>query len=561
MLHCVRPPAGGRGGRTCGRLVWLFLVGLIMGLPGARAVSEDDLLPGIDDRWNRYASPNFELYCDQSDKEARAILRDLELLRAVFFGQIGFRETARLDVTIYAFRSQREFEAYTPKGDSVTKTLAGLYVARPDRAVILLRPMEDRLAARRVAFHEYVHHLFKAVGEDPPLWFNEGMAELLAGIKLEGDNLTIGHPVVDRLLSLQHEKLIPLGELFAVGPGSKYYQSKGHTGLFYAQSWALLHYWRFGKSKLDPAAVDRFLRVAGDRKALARTNVQSLFEECFKMDYDHMLRDLGRYVRRGSYQFGSVPLPDIPDPSTYAKAAVSRGQIRERLAELALRVDRSAAGTFVLLTAANQPDPEARIFETLGADAWAHEETEKALEYWDRAVTAGSTNSAVLREVATYEWSKWFAEPEPRLRLPEDAADRLRTLLVAAIQAEPDMETGYEMLSWVEACAEKPSAVNINAVQKQFGSMRNKGKTLLALALCRARLDRKAEAIELIKKIGRFDPDPWTLRLAEQSLAQLEGRSLEEISLVRDRNSVRTGAARMTKNVTALPSVPVPADL
>ena len=543
------------------RDVWRWGTGLALVSLGWAQYDEADLLPGIDDRWSRYESPNFELYCDDSESEARNILHDLELLRAVFLGERGEHERKRIPVTVFAFRSGREFDTYAMRRDGGDKRLAGLYVPGPDRATILLRPMRDRESARQVAFHEYVHHMFRAIEEQPPLWFNEGMAELLAGIKLERGKLSIGHPVVGRAIALRDEKLLPLETLFEVGHGSKHYTSSDHTGLFYAQSWALLHYLRYGKHKLEPEAVKRFLTIVGDRRRLETTNVKSLFEDCFKMNYKRMERDLARYVRRGSYSYGRVPLPDIPDRQTYAKTRLSVAEARTRLAEVAFRTSSSAAALVALLQEGAKPGADARIYEVLGAESRMLGESEKALEYWNQAWELGSRNSAVLRELARQEWDRWFSRASHQLRLPDEVTIRMRELLVAAIRAEPGLDEAYEMLAWVEVCAETPSNSNLNAVQQHFTAMKKRDRTLLALALFRARLNHKDEAIKLLREINRFEPDDWTLDGAEVALAQLEGVSRDLISLADDSSVRRQGIQRVTQSTTRFPSIAVPADL
>ncbi len=223
---------------------------------------------------------------------SRALLRNLELLRAEFVDRYRIPERKRLEITVYAFGTDREFRAYRPESMGKHSRIDGFYHEDPDRAVILLAPSEGRDEARRLIFHEYVHHLFAAAEQDPPTWYNEGMAELLAGIRVENDHLEIGHPVPGRLFALQREKLLSLETLFAVGRNSPIYRSNDHTGLFYAESWALLHYWYFGNSKLSRDAIDRFVQVASSSDHIDGVRLHAWFRECFGMEYTHMLRGL-----------------------------------------------------------------------------------------------------------------------------------------------------------------------------------------------------------------------------------------------------------------------------
>ena len=518
-------------------------------------------LPAVDDDWSRYESENFELYSDQSDREARAILHDLEILRGVFLQEMKLVERNRLQVTIYAFDRVSDYEAYTHAFDKKQKSTAGLYLRRPDRAIIMLRPMDNREAAQRVVFHEYVHHMFRAIEQDPPLWFNEGMAELLAGIQIKKDRVEIGHPLVDRIIPLRDARPIPLATLFDVSKDSKYYNTDGHAGVFYAQSWAVLHYWRFGKSKLEPEAVNRFMAVAGRQEELERTNIQSLFEECFGMDYAKMEKDLFRYIRRGRYTYGKLPLPDVPAKEDYAAQKVDAGHMRIRLAELAVRMRGDAVGQLVLIEEGEAEDSDPRIFETLGGDAMVSGDRDAALEYWRQAFKRGTTNSTILRELARADFTKWFSNYLPTFKLPFEEAQNMRKYLVASIQAEPVQDEAYEMLAWVEGFSEEPSLANSRAVVGRFKLMKKKARTLLALAVGQKRLGSSEQAVGLLKAINRYDPDEWTLRAAEQTLAHWEGKSPDQVFLGDNDGAERAGVAKVEENRTRLPSVPVPADL
>lgn len=518
-------------------------------------------MPAVDDDWSRYESENFELYSDQSDRASRGILEDLEILRALFIQEMNVVERKRLQVTVYAFARSSDYQAYTHQYKSKRKNTAGLYMRRPDRAVIMLRPMETREDSRQVVFHEYVHHMFRAIDQDPPVWFNEGLADILGGLKIGKNEVEVGHPMFGRIAALQNAKLLPLGTLFEVTRDSRHYNSDEHAGLFYAQSFALLHYWKYGKSKIPAEAVNRFVKIAGSTEAMKRTNIQSLFEECFGMDYRAMEKQLSRYVRRGRYTYSKVPRPDLPDSKTYTKASVSETVILLRLAELAVRTRGDAVGQLVLLEAGEKADADPRVFETLGANSMVQGDTENGLEYWRKAARLGSRNSTVLRELARTEWEKWFQHYVPTFKLPEEVADELRGLLVASIQSEPVQDDAYEMLAWVEGFVVEPLPGNINAVQNRFKQMKRKARTLLAIAMSRDRMGFRDEGVAILKQIGRYEPDEWTLKAAEITLAEWEGKDASAVYLGDTSDTVRTGAKALNKSVTRIPSVPVPADL
>lgn len=479
---------------------------------------------GVDDKWRYYRSPNFELYSRNSESESRELLHNLELLRAVCLERFKFTERARLDITVYYFRTVEDFRAYGAEFYGKSNFFKGYYFSRPDRAVISLAPSETAEGAQRMIFHEYVHHLFRTAEENPPVWFNEGLAEFLAGMRVDGDSIEIGHPHAGRLRALRAEKLMPLGTLFGVTHQSPILRSSDHTGLFYAQSWGLLHYWYCGDGKFPPNAVERFLRVADDRKSADAADLRAVFNDCFGFDYPEMERRLDRYVGGGTYRYSRRAAPKIDKMSTYEMRLVPREEIRVRLAELALRVNRAPLAKLQLLEAIDKNPADPRPFEVLGVEALMERDENGARDRWEQAVAAGTRNVAIYRELGLIESRTWFHQFDYNFRLPAETTERLRSRLQRSIEYAPQQSAAYEMLAWVEAFAEQPSIRNVNLVQGYFGALQKKQRTLLALAFVRVRVDKPDEARALLDQLDKMEPDAWTARGAEIVRAKLEGR-------------------------------------
>ena len=547
----ARAVAGVRG--RWWRTWWLAGLGA-----GALAGAEPERLAGVDDQWRCFRSPNFELYSRNDEAASRELLHHLELLRAEFVGRFKVVERARLEVTVYFFAQPADFRAYAPATFASSDFFRGFYIAGPDRAMISVAPIEQWDDSQRLIFHEYVHHLFRAMEQDPPVWFNEGVAELLAGTRVERGNLEIGHPHARRIAVLREEKLMPLETLFAVDHDSPIYRSDDHNGLFYAESWALLHYWYFGDSGLSKDAVARFLRVASDRKLAAAVNLRAFFRECFAMDYPEMLRRLDRYVSSGSYHFGREPLPAIEPATTYAMRSVPRDELRLRLAELAVRVNRAPEARLALREAADRTPPDPRVLEALGADALVEQDEIRARERWEEALAAGSHNAATYRELTLLEGHQWFDEFHYDLRLPAATADRLRERLRRAIAFEPEQNGAYQMLAWVEAYADQPNTGNVNLVQRHAATVLHQDRTTVALALVRVHLGKPDEAREILAQLEAVGPDAWSRRAAEQISAKLDGRLPNLGSAVRSQNERSVEFDPNDRSRLKVPSVELP---
>lgn len=465
-------------------------------------------LPAIDAKWQHYTSPHFELYSHNRDRDSRNLLHSLEILRAVFLERLQLEERLRLDVTVYYFHTRESFLAYARGTPRENDSLAGFHLSLPDRAVISMAPPRDRADAQQTVFHEYVHHLFRITERDPPLWFNEGTADVLAGMRVERDHVLIGAPLDNRALYLRERALLPFEQLFAADHGSKLYTDEKHTGVFYAQSWALMHFWHFAETGAPKAAVHRFLSVAGDREKAGRADLRALFQNCFGCDYAEMQRRLERYIRKGTYRMGKHPLPKLPPASTYQVRPVPVEEITLRLAELAVRVNRSAVGRLALLDALTKRPNDPRPLETLGTEAHLQGDARAAAERWEQALAAGSRNPALVRELARMEGQQWFSHFDPDFRLPAEVTARMRQRLLHSIEVEPAQSFAYEMLSWVEALAETPDARNVSLFLAQLPKMPEKKRTLIGLCLLMLRAEKPTDAASILQHLA-------TLQLTE----------------------------------------------
>jgi tetratricopeptide (TPR) repeat protein len=75
------------------------------------------------------------------------------------------------------------------------------------------------------------------------VWFNEGLAEYYSTFTpaANGKTAMLGRPIARHVLLLR-ERFLPIADLIAVDHGSPLYNEGERASIFYAESWALLHY-------------------------------------------------------------------------------------------------------------------------------------------------------------------------------------------------------------------------------------------------------------------------------------------------------------------------------
>lgn len=506
---------GGRLASSAG--VFLGLVALVTAAP-------KEPFAGVDDKWRHYQSPHFELFSRMGDDESRTVLHRVEVLRALFARTLNLEARAPTPVTIYYFENDADFRSYLRDEYRRNERYRAMYLPDSDRGVMLLAPLDDARSGNQLALSSYVNHLFRMAGERGPMWFQAGFAHLFETLEVQADRAIFGKPAPGRVTLLQREKLMPLDALMGIEGGDPLFADEARTGLFYAQSWAFVHYLNLGQHKLPRDGIDRLFKFVRARPTADPETRRAAFEQCLGLSLERMNQVIDSYVVSGRYTYSRIPLPPLPAPSSYARRNVPRDEIRERLGEVAYRSRRDPAGRFALVDALSRDRRNVRALEALGAVAKETGDRDEFMARWADAVEAGTENPAVIRQWAQMESSRWFRAVDYYFRLPEDRADQLRELLKRSIKHAPLQSDAYEMLAWVESAAPTPDPANVNLVQSKFATLEDQHRTLLALALVRLRVGDRATADELLARLEQSDAPIGVRQGVETVRAILEDR-------------------------------------
>lgn len=109
---------------------------------------------------------------------------------------------------------------------------------------------EERM---RRLLHEVAHFSTHATGSEPALWLDEGISELWEHAAVEGRHIEIGRPVPRHLRDLRSDRnWIPVAEMLSAQE-----IPARNSQMFYAQSWALVHYLVLNKPDGAGGRLDR----------------------------------------------------------------------------------------------------------------------------------------------------------------------------------------------------------------------------------------------------------------------------------------------------------------
>ena len=249
------------------------------------------------EQWARINTINFTLVSDAGEGEMKRVATQLELFRAILAQLLPrAKVSSPVPTTILLFRNHDSFRPFKPKHKGKTRDeVGGYFLARWDVNYIALTADKRGISPFEVIFHEYVHFIVNNHLTDAPLWLNEGLAEYYSTFTMfdNEEKMRIGGPIGRHILTLRNNRLLPLNILLAVDAKSPHYTEATKVGIFYAQSWALVHYLLHGKEGKRQAQFVNFIAQLTSGKSLNES-----FQQAFETDYKTIEDELRQYISR-----------------------------------------------------------------------------------------------------------------------------------------------------------------------------------------------------------------------------------------------------------------------
>lgn len=337
--------------------------------------------------WQRLQSGNFELYTSAGAGSGREVLQRLEQIRHVFETRTQQKNLTPLPVRVYVFRSDAEFRRF-----QVKENAAGYYQSAPDSDYIAMQLSGADLY--RVVYHEYVHLLMRHSGVHVPVWLNEGTAEVYSTTEIHGSRVRIGELIPAHVATLRNESLIDLPTLLGVTHESPHYNERDKTGMFYAQSWALVHMLNF--SPEYRAGMPNFLTLL-----LAGEEPRRVFRQAFGKSLRAVQEDLASYIRQDRFEgvrFEAEKLSSAPGRVPAAKLDDVDAELL--LADLLIAIGRGEDAETSLQKLASAHPERADLQEALGDAAVRRDEDESARRHYERAIELGSRSGRLRYDYA-----------------------------------------------------------------------------------------------------------------------------------------------------------------
>lgn len=466
--------------------------------------------PSTKEKWVTVTSGEFQIFSNASERETRKIVTALTQMREAIGKLTMLNVRSQIPVYVYLFRDGRSFGPYR---DAIFQrrdaNVTGVFLSTDDAKFIALRA--DVETVDSVVFHELTHYFLDNTASGLPTWFGEGMAEYYSTFSSYGDHVNIGAPVADHLMTLR-ENLMPLASLFTVDIRSSEYNEGRRQGIFYAQSWALVHYLMQGGRGRQ---LGQFVMLASKG-----TPPEEAFRSAFETGYSQLEEELRRYVNRRVMQYRRYSLEELQVPEIAPARPLTHAEVLSALGSLLSRANATTLGDAeAFLAESVRVDPSlARGHAGLGAIYQVTGRLREAQTAFERAVALESNDarlyvgygSSVLERVTR-------AMNGPAGAAPADI-QRARQLFERATQLDSGSARAWAGLGATWIGSEGDASAGIAALEKSLSLAASQEDTAFHLVQLYARAGRREEAERIIDSVLAKSKDPDLQRHAREAL-------------------------------------------
>lgn len=475
--------------------------------------------------WTSVRSQNFFLVGNASEKEIRQVATRLEQFRHVFtqlFTKVNFNTP--VPTTVIVFKNDSAYKPFKPLADGKTVEVAGYFQPGEDVNYITLMPDRGTGAENPYGtiYHEYTHLLVNNsldAGE-APAWFNEGLAEYYSTFFIEEDRkVHLGRFVDYHLRLLRDQKLIPLSQLFAVTHYALERNKHDVRSLFYAESWALVHYLILGNEGKRLPQLGEFLTLS--KKGVPPDEA---FKRAFQTETAAMEKELQKYVQSSSFMSRLVTFPQkLEFDSQMTATPLTDAQAEAYLGDLLLHTNRADDAAVRLQHALDLDPTNVMARAALGMARLRQKRNAEAIVHLREAAAAGATNYLAHYYLA-YALSRAGMGEGGYMPsgYPAEIATEMRAALRKAISLRPDFPESYHLLAWVALVGGDNPAEGVQLIRQAIALAPGNQHYALILAQLYLRQEKFEEARKTAELLTRDGSDPGLRATAQSILASIK---------------------------------------
>ena len=437
--------------------------------------------------WLEVRTVNFEIVTNLQREKAVELIDELEVFRATVDVVTNVeRLEPRVPTRIIAFAGSRDFARF--RSD---RQVRGYFDAGLRANTMALDTSGKSGIGKATLFHEYTHFLVH--NQDQlvyPLWFNEGFAEFMSSVFVHEDVVFVGSVPRHRRDTFQYVDLLPFGKVIRARDFGR--MPPEQISMFYAQSWAIVHFLMYGREERDFAKENGYYLYSLGRGL----SEEEAFERAFDLDFSGLRKGVLKHLKQRRLPYVAFKL-ERPRPDVAPSVRPLRpDEVAVELGWLALRAG-FLERTHELFREALVLNPQnSRAHAGLGDALKFQGHWEEAEAPYRRALALSPNDPENHLEYAEYLHARARVEPDRT----EEFVSRAREHYRQCIALAPKLPEGYAMLGATYLFRGEDPQEGIELLETAREMLPSQTSLLFNLA-------------QLYKKAGRRDAARDTLEL------------------------------------------------
>jgi len=459
------------------------------------------------DSWIQVTSPHFTVVSNAGEKEARRIANQFEEIRSVFHLVLP---TLRVDsgrpLTVIAVKNEDSMKAFLPDywaGKDRVRP-AGLFVPGFDESFAVLRTDVTGSAENSYhsLYHEYTHSILRLNFSALPVWLDEGLAEFYGNTVVTDNEVQIGRPSGNQVALLRRSSLIPVDQLMSADRRSPFYNEQDRASIFYAESWALVHYLALDDEAVKQQYLYEYLKAWDETR-----DGEEAARRAFK-DLKQFQARLENYIRQPAFNFRHGKPQAKFSPNDYTVRSITPAEAMVVQADFFQHFGHANDGRRLLKQAQEAGPNLAALHACLGYDNYVQYNNDEAEQEFKQAVQLNPQDFRpyfYLAEIA-YRKNKYGAGSTPQII----------AYLEKVVQLNPNFAPAYAFLSVAYRQQRETREKALDAGFKAnhldpsvLAYVADVGDALMVLG-------RDAEARTIAEKLKKAARSPQEKALAEQ---------------------------------------------
>jgi tetratricopeptide (TPR) repeat protein len=401
--------------QTMRKQLWLWLRSLRLAFPMFVALAAI-IHAEHRENWIEIQSPHYTIYSNAGEHDGRRVATQFEEIRALFEQSFSkLRVDFGKPTIVYVLKDENSLKLLMPgygqNKDSMK--VAGQYHVSNDKNYAVVRADVTGTGSNpyHVMYHEWAHGLFRLNYRGLPLWLDEGLAEYWGGSDIDNKEGRVGLADPAQLRVLHQNAFLPIATLVSIDASSPLYNRQDHAGMFYAESWAIVHYLSLAAEVRDQHLLDKYLAAlqASDDPIEAANRSFG--------DLKKLGEKLEAYTRQSSFAYQRISLNSSVSEKDFAARHLSPAEGLVAQADYLVHT-KHLPEAIEILHQAEKLDPQVpHLHDELGYYHFVKADYDNSLKEFDLAIAEGRNDAAAYFHKASiiYRKNRYNRETTPQI--------------------------------------------------------------------------------------------------------------------------------------------------